>query len=138
MITLAIVLVVVVIAIAAAQAARRRSPDAPSTPAAAAPAQLDRGDFDLPEREWLLVLFSSATCLSCADARATVAPVDLPTVVVQEAPLETHKGVHQRYRIDAVPMVVLADREGVVRWSSVGPPTADDVARALAEAGATD
>ncbi len=131
--TLAIVVAAVVIAAAAAALVRRRRPDPPTVPAVSVPAQLDRHDFELPEREWLLVLFTSATCLSCAEARAALAPIDRPDLVVQEAALETHRPLHERYSVDWVPVVVLADREGVVRWSRVGPPTPNDLNRALAE-----
>lgn len=44
-----------------------------------------------------------------------------------------HKPLHDRYRIDAVPLVVIADREGEVRASFLGEPTATDLWATVAE-----
>ena len=41
--------------------------------------------------------------------------------------------MHERYGISGVPMVVIADAEGVVRKSFVGPVTATDLWAAVAE-----
>jgi hypothetical protein len=42
--------------------------------------------------------------------------------------------LHERYHIEAVPTLVIADREGVVRASFMGPMTATDLWAACAEA----
>jgi hypothetical protein len=42
--------------------------------------------------------------------------------------------LHRKYHIDAVPIVVIADRQGVVRASFVGPMSATDLWAAVAEA----
>jgi hypothetical protein len=42
--------------------------------------------------------------------------------------------VHRQYHIDAVPLVVVADAEGVVRAGFLGPVTATDLWAAVAEA----
>ncbi len=42
--------------------------------------------------------------------------------------------LHRKYHIDAVPIVVVADRLGVVRASFVGPMSATDLWAAVAEA----
>ena len=55
-------------------------------------------------------------------------------VVVQEVEVAGRRDLHDRYGIDAVPTILLADREGVVRASFVGPPTATDLWAAVAEA----
>ena len=44
------------------------------------------------------------------------------------------KILHRRYGIEAVPTVVIADAEGVVRSSFVGPPVATQLWAAMAEA----
>lgn len=134
MATLIIVVVVAVVAGAIALVVNRRGPDAPSTPQFAAPQQLDRADFDQPDQPWLLALFSSSTCLSCHDARAVLAEVSFASVVVQDLPVETHKAVHDRYGVDAVPIVALADDAGVVRWSWLGAPPVEAVRDALVDA----
>ncbi|MEM7285324.1 MAG: hypothetical protein AAF480_03150 [Actinomycetota bacterium] len=135
MLTLVVVLVVVAVAAAIAYLVNGRSPDAPSTPQFAAPQQLDRSDFERPETPWLLALFSSETCLSCHDARAVLSDVSFSSVVVQDLPVESHKAVHDRYGVDAVPIVTLADTEGVVRWSWLGAPPQEAVRDALVDAG---
>lgn len=125
--TLVVVVAVAAVAVVIGIIASRRRPDAPTAPKFAAPQQLDRSDFDEPDRPWLLALFSSETCLSCHEARTTLEPVQFRQVVVQDVPVETHKSVHDRYAVDAVPIVVLADAEGVVRWSWLGAPPPEAV-----------
>ncbi|HEY4332527.1 MAG TPA: hypothetical protein VGM78_08160, partial [Ilumatobacteraceae bacterium] len=44
------------------------------------------------------------------------------------------RDLHTRYKIDAVPTLVIADREGVVRASFLGPVSATDLWAACAEA----
>ena len=44
------------------------------------------------------------------------------------------RALHERYNIDAVPTLVIADREGVVRASFLGPVSATDLWAACAEA----
>jgi hypothetical protein len=41
--------------------------------------------------------------------------------------------LHQKYKVDAVPIAVIADRDGVVRASFVGPMSATDLWAAVAE-----
>lgn len=135
MVTLLIVVVVAAVAGAAAYLINGRTPDAPSTPQFAAPQQLDRADFDQPDTPWLLALFTSETCLSCHDARAVVADIEFSSVVVQDLPVESDRAVHDRYGVDAVPIVTLADAHGVVRWSWLGAPPPEAIRDALLDAG---
>src|SRR4051812_38125774 len=62
---LAVALAALVMAVAAV-VRRRRVVDQPSQPAWVVPAQLDRRDFGQPGVPWLVVVFSSATCSTCA------------------------------------------------------------------------
>ncbi len=122
------------LAIAVAAVLRRRSPTDPPTQAAwTVPGQVDRGDFDRPEAPWLVAVFSSATCLSCAGTRAKAEQLASAAVVVQEIDAVERRNLHQRYRIDAVPCLVIADHEGVVRASFLGEPSAADLWAAVAE-----
>jgi hypothetical protein len=41
--------------------------------------------------------------------------------------------LHERYGIEAVPIILVADADGVVRASFVGPPTATDLWGTIAE-----
>lgn len=114
---------------------RREVPDPPSTPRSyAAPAQLDRADFDRPDAPWLVVVFSSATCQTCALVLDKARVVASREVAVQDAEFTVSRQLHERYRIDAVPTVVVADADGVVRASFVGPMSATDLWAAVAEA----
>ena len=128
---------VAIVAVAAAVAAvvrRRRSVDAPTQPDWQLPTQLDRHDFDRPDAAWLVAVFTSETCSTCADVIAKAEVLASADVAVQTVPFQARRDLHLRYRIDAVPGVVIADREGVVRSSFLGPVTATDLWAALAEA----
>ena len=52
-------------------------------------------------------------------------------VAVQEVEYSASAELHRRYRIDAVPLVLLADDRGVVRANFIGPVTATDLWAAL-------
>jgi hypothetical protein len=127
---------VAAVAVAAALVLRRRRPgDGPTQPRTfLAPAQLDRRDFARPEAEWLVAVFSSASCQTCASMVAKVAVLASETVAVDDVEVSARSELHRRYAIDAVPIVVIADRDGVVRKSFVGPASATDLWAAVAEA----
>jgi hypothetical protein len=97
------------------------------------PTQLDRRDFSRPDSPWLVAVFSSATCQSCAKAVGVARVMESPQVAVDDVEVGARKDVHDRYGIEAVPTIVVADAEGVVRASFVGPPTATDLWAAVAE-----
>ncbi len=118
----------------AALITKRTRVDAPTQPEGyAVPALLDRHDFDRPDAPWLVVLFSSATCLSCADAWDKAKHLESNEVAVQDVEAVERRDLHERYKIDAVPMIVVADDEGVTRASFVGVPSAADLWAAMAE-----
>src|SRR3954447_24562156 len=125
--------VLVVVAVVVAVVLERRRPDAPTAGSWAVPAQLDRGDFDRPDAPWLVLVFSSTTCDACAGTVDKARVLESDEVAVQEVEALAGKDLHTRYGIEAVPMVVVADDEGVVRASFVGPPTATDLWAAVAE-----
>jgi hypothetical protein len=125
---------IVVVAVVVALAVRRwRRPDAPTQVSRAVPSQLDRADFDRPDAAWLVVVFTSATCETCAGVVAAAQPLAAADVAVVDVEYQTQRSVHERYRIEAVPMVVFADAAGAVRGSRLGPVSAADLAAALAE-----
>jgi hypothetical protein len=108
--------------------------DAPTQPESyEVPAMLDRADFDRPDAPWLVAVFSSVTCLSCEDAWDKARHLESDDVVVQDVEAIERKDLHDKYDIDAVPMIVVADNEGVTRASFVGVPSAADLWAALAE-----
>jgi len=126
--------VVVAAAVVAARLLERRRPAPPTRDAYPVPAQLDRLDFPRPDAPWLFVLFSSQTCDSCAPMAARVAALDSDTVATVEVEASADKELHRRYRIEGVPMVVLADADGVVRAGFVGSVDAWELEEALATA----
>jgi hypothetical protein len=112
---------------------RRSAPPAPTRTGWTVPDQLDRADFSRPDAEWLVVLFGSETCDACRGTWEKVALVESGAVAVQEVSFPADRELHERYRIDAVPLVVVADADGVVRSSFLGPPSAADLWASLAE-----
>jgi hypothetical protein len=129
-----LVAAVVLVAVVVAVVLDRRRPEAPTQGPWAVPAQLDRADFGRPEAPWLVAVFTSATCDSCARAMEKARVLGSDEVAVEEVEVAARPEVHRRYHVDAVPTIVVADDEGVVRASFVGPPTATDLWAAVAEA----
>jgi hypothetical protein len=130
---LAIALALVVIAVVVALVIERRRPAPPTQPTWAVPSQVDRDDFDRPDLPWLLIVFTSATCTTCAGVWTRVRPLENEQVAVQEVEAVLRKDLHQRYAIDVVPMLLVVDREGVVRGSLVGPASAEEIWGAVSD-----
>lgn len=117
-----------------AEVLRRRKPEPPTQAPWSVPAQLDRSDFDAPGTPWLVVVFSSTSCVACQGAVAKAAVLASREVAVQEVSYQARKDLHDRYAIEAAPTIVVADHDGVVRASFVSTPTATDLWAAVAEA----
>lgn len=134
---LLLALALVAVAVVVAVVLQRRRPDAPSRPAFSIPAQVDREDFDRPDAPWLVAVFTSATCDTCAGvwdrAQHLESGPDGP-VAVQELEVGQEPELHRRYGIDAVPLVLIADADGVVVRHFLGPVTVTDLWAAVAEA----
>ena len=131
---LVVVAVVAVVAVVIALVVQRRQPAAaPVRTGYNVPGQLHRPDFTRPDAEWLVAVFSSATCDTCAGVWDKVQMLESDAVAVQELEVSAHRELHDRYRIDGVPTTVVADAEGIVRASFLGPATATDLWAALAE-----
>jgi hypothetical protein len=113
---------------------RRRPADAPVRTGYAVPTQVARADFVRPEAPWLVVVFTSSTCTSCAGVWERAQPLASEAVAVQEVEVVAHKDLHDRYGIEAVPAALVVDAEGVVVRSFLGPVTATDLWAAVAEA----
>lgn len=134
MIRLVIAAVIVVAALVIAEIVRRRRvPDAPTQRRYNVPEQLDRADFPRPEAPWLVAVFTSNTCDQCADVASKALVLESPDVAVAAADFSTDRALHERYRIDAVPTLVIVDGAGVTRHSFLGPMTATDLWAAMAE-----
>ena len=130
---LLLALAVVAVAAVVAQFVRSRRPsDPPTQRRASTPSQLDRTDFD--GAGWLLVVFTSDTCSTCADVVAKAEVLRSEQVAVQTVSFQSRKDLHERYDIDVVPMALIADADGVVHRGFIGPVTATDLWAAVAEA----
>lgn len=131
---IAAVLVVVAAVVAWLLERRRSAVPADSLTAATVPARLDRADFPRPDAPWLVALFSSATCDSCGPMATKVQALASEAVATCEVEYSSERALHERYRVEAVPLVVVADAEGVVTAAFVGPTSATDLWAAVAEA----
>ena len=133
--TIILTLVVGLTAFSISALANRRMPDRPSVPKSILPYQLDRLDFNEPDAEWIFVLFTSETCDACVSVINEVSKISLPNVVVQNIDYASKKSLHVRYENDAVPILLLADRKGIVRWSFAGVPPSIALSEALVNLG---
>jgi hypothetical protein len=123
------------VAVGVAAVLRRRTPaEAPTQPRGALPSQLDRNDFPEHTEPWLIAVFTSATCSTCRNIVEKSIVMASTSVGVQEVEFTENRELHKRYGIDSVPAFVLADADGVVRASFLGPITATDLWAKVAEA----
>ena len=124
--------VVVLVSVVVAVVLERRRPEAPTQGSWSVPAQVDRADFIRPDAPWLVAVFTSATCDSCARTLDQARVLASDSVAVEDVEVKDRPDLHDRYHIKAVPIVVVADAEGVVRTSFTGPPSATDLWAAVA------
>ena len=130
---LLIALAIAVAATAVALLLRRRRPDAPTGRHGLVPDQLDRADFADSARPWLIAVFTSTTCSTCADVEAKAAILASDDVAVDVVEYTARRDLHRRYHIEAVPLVAIADEDGIVRRHFLGPVSATDLWAAVAE-----
>ena len=129
-------IILVVSAAAAATLAflvQRRRPNAPIRTGWTVPDQLDRRDFAHPDAPWLVAVFTSASCDSCAAVVDVAGPLASDAVAIDVVEVGERREVHDRYAVDAVPMVLLVDALGVVRDHHLGPVSAAHLWGSLAE-----
>ncbi|MEI7756080.1 MAG: hypothetical protein WCJ08_01475 [bacterium] len=111
---------------------RKRQADAPTQGTGEVPTQVDRSDFVRPEAPWLVLAFTSATCQTCSDIERKVRVLETNSVAIQILEYTAERDLHARYKIDAVPAVLMADASGVVQANFLGPVSATDLWAALA------
>ena len=127
-------LVVTVAVLVARWLESRRRAEPPTRDRYPVPAQLDRSDFPRSDAPWLVVLFSSLSCESCIPMAAKVAALDSESVATCEVEFSAQPDLHRRYGIEGVPLVVLADAEGVTMNAFVGSASAGELWAAVAQA----
>ncbi len=129
-----IILVMGAVAIAGAVAAiLSRRPDPPASNTHHVPHRLDRSEFSGEATPWLVAVFTSATCNTCAGVIEKARHLEATEVAVQEIEITEAKALHDRYGIDAVPTLVIADIDGLVQQAFLGPVTTADLWAAMAE-----
>lgn len=121
------------VAMVVATAVKKRTPDAPTQGGFAVPTQVDRRDFPDADTPWLVVVFSSATCDTCAEVVAKAQVLSSTDVAVVDVEYGRDNALHKRYAIEAVPTLLIVDKEGIVRHSIMGPVKAQDLWAAVAE-----
>ncbi|MDE0115313.1 MAG: hypothetical protein OXT07_01630 [bacterium] len=129
-----IALAVIAGALAVAWLARRFRSPSPTAPTYSVPARLERWDFAQPNAEWLLAVFTSKTCSTCAAVVKAAQSLADDSMAVQEVEFRRHSELHRRYAVDAVPLAVLADRTGAACASLAGPATAAELSALIASA----
>jgi hypothetical protein len=132
-----VVAIVVVFALAGVIAllVQRRRPEAPTQPTVyPVPTQLDRADFARPDAAWLVVVFTSRTCDGCARVTEKARVLEASDVAYHEVSYQDDRALHDRYSVEAVPLVAIADGDGVVVKAFVGEVTAIDLWGAVATA----
>ena len=134
MTTVLIAVVLGVAAIGTAALINRRRPAPGPAGGPHIPDRIDRSDFSRPDAPVLVVVFTSATCRSCAEMVATASAQASDAVAVDEAEASDRPEVHRRYEIDSVPILMIADGVGIVRASFAGAVRADDLRVAIAQA----
>lgn len=134
MIRFVIVGVVVVVALLANLWQRKRQVDAPTQGTSEVPSQIDRSDFVRPDAPWIVLAFTSATCQTCSDIERKARVLETNSVAIQILEYTAERELHERYKIDAVPTVLMADANGVVQANFLGPVSATDLWAALARA----
>jgi hypothetical protein len=122
------------VALVAAWIQRRRPDGGPVVDRHHVPTSVDRSDFLRPSADWLVVVFTSATCNTCAATWEVARQLESAVVATQEVEVGALPGLHDRYGIDAVPTTVVCDAEGGVVQSFLGPVSATHLWAAVAEA----
>lgn len=122
---------VVVVGLVAWIARRRARPAPPPRTAYPVPRQLDRADFPEPTAPVLIAYFWSRTCDSCAGLGPRLAALAAPGTAIAALEATDDRALHRRYDVQAIPMILVADAEGVVRRAFVGAPSGPDLFAAV-------
>ncbi len=129
----AALLVVVALGVAVVAERRRHRGAMPAHRSYDYPRQLHRNDFDRPDTDWIVVVFSSAACTGCGPVIGKAGVLASPHVAVVDCEYQAQRDLHERYGIEGVPTTVVADRDGVVRAGFIGAVSATDLWAAVAD-----
>ncbi|HEX7135136.1 MAG TPA: hypothetical protein VF228_21360 [Iamia sp.] len=112
----------------------RLGTDAPTRPAWVVPDHVDRADLARPDTPWMVAVFSSSTCLACRATWEKARQLESDEVAVQDLDSVADAALHERYGVDAVPLLLVLGPDGTVHKSFLGEPSAADLWAAVAEA----
>jgi hypothetical protein len=82
----------------------------------------------------MVAVFSSATCHACDDVVRKANVLESSQVSVIDVEFTQYRALHHKYGIESVPLVAIADAQGVVHRGFAGPVSATDLWAAVAEA----
>lgn len=132
LVRLAVAAAVIVVVLAVAAVVRRRArPVPPPRTAYPVPRQLDRADFPEPTVPVLVAYFWSRTCDSCEGLGPLLASLAADDTVIAAAEATDDRALHRRYEVQAIPMILISDGDGVVRRAFVGAPEPADLFAAV-------
>jgi hypothetical protein len=131
---LAVLLTAVVAALALAL--RRARPPRSVTVATgpegwALPQVIDRADLGSPDAATVIVVFTAATCHTCARVWEQVRALPRPGVVAREIEYGSARAFHEKYGIQGVPATAFVDAQGGVQTWLLGPVTDEQLEQAL-------
>ncbi|MEX0767583.1 MAG: thioredoxin domain-containing protein [Microthrixaceae bacterium] len=129
----ALFLAVVVIAVAIFLQRKKSAGPTDAITEHRAPTQLERSEFDSPNKPWLVAVFTSTSCSTCEQVWATAAVLESAEVAVQQIEVTQFPRLHEKYAITAVPIVALVGKDGLVQASFLGPVSATHLWAAVAE-----
>ena len=133
---LAIALAVAALALLIAWMLQRRRRPPVAGPRLTVPERVDRADFRGARAPWLLAVFTNHDCETCGAVWDRVQGLGGGTIDTREVRYEIDPDLYERYGVDACPLVILVDTDGVVRASHHGPVTLAELERSLEEVGA--
>lgn len=126
LVLIAVAVGLLAVAVAAVIRARTAS-DAPTRPGWAVPDNVDRRDLDHPEKPWMVAVFSSSTCTACRATWEKARVLESDEVAVQDIDSVRDVRLHERYGVDAVPLLLLLDARGDVRAHHLGEPSTSEL-----------
>lgn len=121
LVTILVMVVVGAMALALAALDRRHRRSAPTSTTGEPPSQLDRADFRSPDASWLIAVFTSDTCASCARVWTELSAYESTSIAVHNSEVSAEPAIHRRYAIDSVPTAVISGVDGLVHHAVVGP-----------------
>jgi len=98
------------------------------------PVQIHRGDFPHPEIDWLIAIFTSESCDACTAVLRSAQSIDSAAVHVAKIDSTKNEKIYKLYDIDAVPLLLLANKNGVVLYYHRGPIPTDQLYKDIEEA----